>query len=179
MKLKIRYEDRLQSIELNEDDVKSLWISLSLEGADMSSKEKEHLLQDTWDVEFNRGDYNNWHKHNRHSSQPHYTETDADPEAGGTWCEPLMEDTVDNRIFFKDELEREREWDYEIWREAILKAMKPSQASLIIAIALDGMTVEEYAALIGDKPNNVSHRYRRAVKKFREIFPKEFFKNKL
>ena len=35
---------------------------------------------------------------------------------------------------------------------------------MLIAIILDGKTVAEYADLIGDTPNNVSHRYRRAIK---------------
>ena len=32
------------------------------------------------------------------------------------------------------------------------------------------MTVEEYAESIGDNANNVSHRYRRALKKLEKIF---------
>lgn len=41
---------------------------------------------------------------------------------------------------------------------------------MLIAIILDGMTVAEYADLIGDTPNNVSHRYRRAINNLKKVF---------
>ena len=46
---------------------------------------------------------------------------------------------------------------------------------LVIAIALDGYTVGEYAAEIGDDANNVSHRYRRAINKLKKSFKKRPF----
>jgi DNA-directed RNA polymerase specialized sigma24 family protein len=46
---------------------------------------------------------------------------------------------------------------------------------MVIAIALDGYTVGEYAELIGDDSNNVSHRYRRAIKKLKKVFSKASF----
>ena len=41
---------------------------------------------------------------------------------------------------------------------------------MVVAIALDGQTVAEYAASIGDEANNVSHRYRRAIKTLKKVF---------
>ena len=46
---------------------------------------------------------------------------------------------------------------------------------MVIAIALDGYTVGEYAAEIGDDANNVSHRYRRAINKLKEFLSKTSF----
>ena len=46
---------------------------------------------------------------------------------------------------------------------------------MVIAIALDGYTIGEYAAEIGDDANNVSHRYRRAINKFKKVFSKTSF----
>ena len=46
----------------------------------------------------------------------------------------------------------------------------PDTAEMIIAIVLDGMTVGEYAESIGDDANNVSHRYRRAIKNLKKLF---------
>lgn len=40
---------------------------------------------------------------------------------------------------------------------------------------LDGMTASEYAQSIGDEPNNVSHRYRRAINKLKKSFEKTSF----
>lgn len=46
MRLSIRYENKLQTIELNEKETKEMWISLSLEGDELSKKDKERLIQD-------------------------------------------------------------------------------------------------------------------------------------
>ena len=60
--------------------------------------------------------------------------------------------------------------EYETCCDKIRQILKPGAAELVIAIALDGMKAAEYAELIGDKPNNVSHRYRAAIKKLKENF---------
>ena len=61
-------------------------------------------------------------------------------------------------------------FEYEERCKKIRAAVKPAQAEMLISIALDGMTVADYAELIGDKPNNVSHRYRAALKKLEKSF---------
>lgn len=57
MKLRIRYENEIQTIELNEKDTETLWVSLSLEGEGISKKEKEELIQEAWEEEYNRPSY--------------------------------------------------------------------------------------------------------------------------
>lgn len=84
--------------------------------------------------------------------------------------EPLMKEVRDPSIFLKDEIERNNKMDYAMYCEKIRAAVKPAQAEMLIAIILDGMTVEEYAESISDNANNVSHRYRRALKKLEKIF---------
>jgi hypothetical protein len=41
MRLSIRYENKLQTIELNEKETEEMWISLSLEGDELPKKDKE------------------------------------------------------------------------------------------------------------------------------------------
>lgn len=41
---------------------------------------------------------------------------------------------------------------------------------MVIAICIDGKSVDEYAALIGEKPNTVSKRFVRAKKKIKNYF---------
>ena len=41
MKLKIRYENEVQTLELNAEDTEQLWVSLSLEGEGLSQAERE------------------------------------------------------------------------------------------------------------------------------------------
>ncbi len=50
--------------------------------------------------------------------------------------------------------------------------MKADYAEMLIAIHLDGCSVNDYAARIGNSANNVSHRLKRAEKKLKEILEK-------
>lgn len=174
MKIRVIYENRFQYLELDTTAADQLWVSLSLgSSAGLSDEEKRKQLQSAFDAQFNRPDYNNWHKLNRHRGKSKAKSEDGVDERDSS--EPLMGEVVDDRIFRKDELAREREWDDEELRAKIRAALKPDYAEMIIAIHLDGMSCIEYAASIGQKPNTVNHRLQRAEKKLREIFEKRPF----
>lgn len=175
MKLRIRYENELQVLDLNEEDTEKLWVSLSLEGEGLSQEEREKLIQKTWEERFNKPDYNNWHKETRHIGFSKAMPGKDDDEEDLDSSEPLMSEVADDRIFRKDELERKEREDYEDWCDRIRAAMKPDYAEMIIAIHLDGMEPCEYAESIGEKPNTLNHRLQRAEKKFKEIFPRTSF----
>ena len=164
MKLKIRYENAYQVIELTEEDTDKLWVSLSLEGEELSQDEKEQRIQEAWEKRFNRPDYNCWHRHTRH--------TDPTPKArrqNGTrgYIAPDEDDDFDvmGQLAVSDfRSEQEIRDDEALLREHIRSVLKPDYAEMIIAIHLDGMTSGEYAALIGEKPNTLNHRLQRAEK---------------
>ena len=65
--------------------------------------------------------------------------------------------------------------EYEECCETLRSLLKPAVADMVIAIALDGYTVGEYAAEIGEDANTVSHRYRRAINKLKKVFSKTSF----
>jgi len=136
-------------------------------------EEKQKQLQSAFDAQFNRPDYNNWHQLNRHRGESKVKSEDGEDERDAS--EPLMSEVADDRVFRKDEIERERSWEDEELRARIRAALKPDYAEMIIAIHLDGMSCIEYAASIGQKPNTVNHRLQRAEKKYREIFGKRPF----
>ena len=69
MKLKIRYENEYQTITLDAETTEELWVSLSLEGEGLSQEEREKLVQEEWEKQFNRPDYNCWHKFWRHHGE--------------------------------------------------------------------------------------------------------------
>lgn len=168
MKLKIRYENEIQTIELDAKATEEMWVSLSLEGEGLSQKEREELIQKEWNEQFNKKDYNNWHKFNRHRG---YSKATPDEETDEVDCsEPLMSEVRDPRIFCRQELEKDKQYDYEACCDRIRAAVKSAQADMLIAIILDGKTVAEYAELIADTPNNVSHRYRRAINNLKKVF---------
>ena len=54
MELKIRYENEMQTIELDSAATDQLWVSLSLEGEGLSQEEREKRIQEEWDKQYNR-----------------------------------------------------------------------------------------------------------------------------
>lgn len=174
MKLKIRYESEYQTIELDTQATNEMWVSLSLgDDEDINQEEKEKLIQDAWDTQFNKPEYNNWHKFDRHRG---FSKTKFEDETDElNTYEPLMCEVKDPMIFCKDENDRENQWDYDAVCQKVRELLNPSQADIFIAIALDGYTVGEYAAEIGEDANNVSHRYRRAINKLKKVFSKTSF----
>ena len=170
MKLKIRYDNAYQTLELDAKETEQLWISLDLDGEGLTQQEREELIQKTWEERFNRPEYNNWHKHSRHrgesKAKPGKDETEDDVDTS----EPLMSEVADDRIFRQDELSREEQESYEAicsWIREIL-AKKPNWAEAFIAVRMDGMTVNEYAAATGQNAYNVSKYLTRAEKILKE-----------
>ena len=98
MRLKIRYEQEFQTIELDAEATEELWVSLSLEGEGLTQEEKETLIQDTWEERFNRPDYNSWHKFDRHRGRSKAQPGKDDAEDEVDTNEPLMEEVADDRI---------------------------------------------------------------------------------
>ena len=73
-----------------------------------------------------------------------------------------------------DEEEREKSEDYEAWCQVIRNALKPEDAEFIIKIALDEVTLEEYAKQHDLKRDTVYKRYQRARKKLKNYMLKHW-----
>lgn len=174
MKLKIRYENGYQTVNLSPEDTEQLWVSLSLEGDSFTQEQREEMIQDAWEKKFNRPDYNCWHTHDRHTGNSlarHHANDAVDADA-----EPLVKEVRDKHVYesrepvFSDPKEQ-----YKDCCACIRAHMKPSYAEVVIAIHLEGMSLADYGAITGESANTVSHRLQRAEKKFREIFSKSSF----
>ena len=164
MKLKIRFDKYFQSIELSEKEADEMWISLSIEEECDSQEEKERLIQEKFDEEFNKPELNNWRKHNRRTSMP---EKPFRKDEQG-------EDLTDHMDYIPDytDLEnQDREESYELYCELLRKNLSPKQAEAFIAVYLDGISATEYADSIGVDKSAVSHRIASAKKKLKKIFP--------
>ena len=174
MQLKIRYENRYQSFNLDTEDTEKLWVSLSLEGDDFTQEQKEKLLQKEWEERFNRSEYNSWHKFDRHhgESKVRLSKDDAEEEVDAS--EPLMKDVADDRIFRRDEIEHDKRESYEDvcqWVRTVL-IKKPKWAEAFIAVRMDGVSVNNYAASIGVSDASVISKWlARATKKLRGNYP--------
>lgn len=107
MKLKIRYDEAYQVLDLDEQATEQLWVSLDLDGGEaLSQEEREKRIQEAFDAKYNRPEYNSWRKLNRHrgesKAKPGKDETEDDVDTS----EPLMSEVADDRIFRQDELSR-------------------------------------------------------------------------
>lgn len=171
MKIKMRYENAYQTIEVETQELEE-WLNISI-SVDESKEAYEKRLQQEIEVQFNRPDYNNWHQHNRHSGN---SKAEPNEETGELdTSEPLMEEVINPPIFYKDTIEHENRWGHESVCRALHEVLKPKAVEMVMAIIFEGHSVESYAKKIGDKPNNVSHRYRRAINKLKEYFRETSF----
>lgn len=160
MKLKIRYENKYQTVEVNSDE---MWFSLSLESDEnLTQEEKETMIQEAFEEQFNRPEYNNWHKFNRHRGNLKKLFRKDDEE---NYESEGIDTVADN----SQEEMRNRQYEYEALCQKIRAVLKPEFAEVIIAVCLDDMTPEKYAAYMGEKRDTVYKRLQRAKKKLQEI----------
>ena len=120
MKLKIRYENEFQTIELDAKATDEMWVSLSLDCDDnMTQEEKEQAIQNAWDKQYNRPDYNNWHKFNRHRG---FTRKKLDEKINAVdEFEPLIEEVRDPSVYYEQEIDRSNQWEYEALCQKFVK----------------------------------------------------------
>ena len=160
MKLKVVYENKAQYLEINDEEMTQLTVSLGINVSGAMQEEKEQMVQEAFDVEFNRPDYNSWHKLHRHWGNP---ETKGDSD----------EKDYNNGLGINDGYEQfaeeEKRWEEEEVREKVRTMLPPLQADAVIAVYLDGVSVTEYAAAQGVTKSSISQRLATAKKKLKNI----------
>lgn len=173
MKLEVRYDNTVQTIDLDAAATEALWVSLSLDGEGLSQSEREKMIQDEWNEQYNKPDYNNWHKFWRHhgdsKAQPGKDDTEDDVDTS----EPMMKEVTDDRVFRQDEIKREEKESYEDICQWVRKVLikKPHWAEAFISVRLDEMSVNDYAASIGVSDASVVSKWlARAEKKLQEKY---------
>ena len=174
MKLRIRYDETVQTLDLDEKSTEQLWVSLSLEGKELSDSEKEQKIQEAFDIQYNRPEYNNWHKFDRHRGNSKTQSATDNGEEDTDTSEPLMSEVADDRIFRKDEIDRDERESYEAICGYVRKvlAKKPEWTDAFIAVRMDEETIREYAARIGADENNITQKLKRAEKKLAAAYKK-------
>lgn len=172
MKLRIRYDETIQTLDLDENATEQLWVSLYLEGEELSDSEKKKMIQEAFDVNYNRPEYNSWHKFDRHRGNSKAQSENDDGEKDADTSEPLMNEVADDRIFRKDELDLNERESYEAicdWVHKVL-ARKPEWADAFIAVRMDGEPIREYAARIRADENNIIQKLKRAEKRLADAY---------
>ena len=190
MELKIRYENGYQTINLNTEDTKKMWVSLSLEGEGLSQEEKESRIQEAFEEQFNRPEYNNWHKETRHiDPTPKRKRMDG---RRGYICGENDDDSFDIMDYLAvtypkcgvyDE-EDETAKMYESVLELIQEKVKPDFVDTFIAITskrttpkqiaskmvnAESLTDEDYEKLVTSEANKISKKYNRALEKIKKF----------
>lgn len=161
MKIKMRYDNTYQTIEV---DAEEMWVSLSLEGGEsLTQEEKEELIRNEVEERYNKPEYNNWHKMDRHRGEPKRSFRKDDEEADNS-------DGIDLFPDYSDEEQRERKEDYDAVCQKLRMLLKSEYAEVLIAIVLDGKTPEEYADEIGVHRDAIYKRLQRAKKKCAKVF---------
>ena len=173
MKIRIRYENEMRPIELDVEEVKGKWLSIDLED-DLPEDELQRRVQEAVDRQYNRPEYNVWHRETRHidatpkrkrmDGRKGYIQSDPDDSAF---------DIMDYLLTTSDEETHDRNFEYQevcAWIRKVL-TKKPKWAEAFIAVRLDGMSVNDYAASIGVKDASVVSKWlARAAKKLKEKY---------
>lgn len=180
MKVVIRYETERVTFNLSDEETKQLGGCVNIDLESVPEDERQSKLQEACDKQFNRPDYNNWHKFWRHQGDSKAQSDDEGEELESS--EPLMSEVADNRIFRRDEIERNRKDSYDAVRQWICKILKPEVAEAFIATKIDRVTIRDYVTKrakpgedIAKLENNLSKKLTRAAEKLVVAYPERDF----
>lgn len=163
MKLRLRYEDSFQEIEIELGEMEG-WLNISV-GADESIDNREKRVQETVDVLLNRPDYNNWHKMARHRGVPSKPYRKDDQDTDDTDGMECMED-----INYTRQIEERESYDAVCDDVRTALPNKPKWAEAVISVYINGENIRDYARRIGENENNISQKLKRAKKKLKNFF---------
>ncbi len=111
--------------------------------------------------EVNRELENSHRRTVRHYGEPKVPYHKDDEEEPNPW---------DNIPDYSEERKRQNREDYEEMCQTLHKLLKPEYAEIIIAVVLNEIPMEEFAAMHGLTYDNAAKRLQRAKKKFLEKF---------
>lgn len=153
MLLKIRYDQEFQFINSNSEEKKQLMLSLSLDDCkELSEEECDKYTQTEFDNQFNKPEYNSWHKFYRHRG---YSKSQLDDYNNSHDTidinVPFMDEVMDDRVFYKGEIEITERMECEYICNWILKVLskKPKWADAFISVRMYNIPIKKYASNIG------------------------------
>lgn len=167
MKIKIQFENKVTYLEVPDEDC-TVMIDADYQDRLLTAEDKDTVvrrpIQEIMDERFNRPDYNNWRKFDRHRGEPKkkFRKDDENEDALD-----IMDTFGENT----DEDDRNRLLEYSDICDRLRSSLKPKQAELLIAIYLDDIKVSEYAKLKGVTVSAISHQLETAKKNLKKIFP--------
>lgn len=167
-----------------------MWVSLSLEGEELSQEEKENRIQEAFEEQYNKTEYNIWHRETRHID-PTPKRRKMNGKAGYITGEEgddsfnIMDYlAVTYPEYGEDDEENETAKKYESVLEVIRAKVKPDFVDAFIAIAskrttpkqiasrmvnAEGLTDADYEKLVTSEANKISKKYNRTLEKIRKF----------
>ena len=110
MKIKIRYENEYQTLEVENMELEK-WLNISV-SEEESQEDYEKRIQDVIEERFNRPDYNSWHKHDRHTGNAYMKSKDGTVEVNTE--EAIMFRAADKSAFSSSIDGVHNQFEYEV-----------------------------------------------------------------
>lgn len=153
MNINIRYENCFNTYQISDSEALEWAKHMNIKNfRKMSKNMRMSKLQEMVDSEFNRPEYNNMHKFNRHKCDTHdsdysYDHMDSLPDdsANGYLCRRIKEDSIVKYL------------------KSCFKK-KPHYADLLIAHFINDISIDEYARLCRRDRTTISRRCQKALK---------------
>ena len=126
MKIKIRYENEYQTLEVENVELER-WLNIYI-SEDESHEDYEKRIQDVIEERFNRPDYNSWHKHERHTGNAYMKSKDGTVEVNTE--EAIMYRAADKSAFNSSIDGVHNQLEYEECCETLRSLLKPTVADM-------------------------------------------------
>ena len=175
VKIKYKVEDKTMEFDLTVDDVKG-WVNISIDDEDDENVIQEKV-QEIVDDDYNKPEYNIWHRETRHIGFVKSVDNDGDEDIDSD--ESMYYAAKDKTPFIKDDFDRKEQEMREQFISMLRQFLDDDSIKMFIMLKLDGYSNIEYAEMTNDTPNNVSHKLRRIIKKIREKYDIASFLNEL
>ena len=160
----MQYDNARQGIEVDVEDAGKC-VNISIEENETQEQFKKRI-QVEFNNQFNKPEYNIFHRETRHVVQ--FSDLTGG-NLSATNIDEMLYSTVADKEAFGLSAKATYQEKYDAACKRINSLLKPDAAKMIIAIILDGVSVEDYARSIDDKPNNVSKRFCRAKQKLKKL----------
>lgn len=161
MEIIFRNEYALVNYDLTIEETEC-FVNLSFDDYE-SEEDFRKAAQEVIDIKFNRPEYNETRKLGRHRTDT--VSYDVDGEKVINADEALYQKAINKAEFTKFENEKRRQARIDEAIEIAKAILKEKEYKLFMAITYEGYSEQEYAEMTGDSANNVSHKYRRILRK--------------
>jgi len=187
MKIKVLYEENIingkanyTDIEIPDGDYITILEKEYQQRLEAASDEDKHkvkrcgTMQEMFDI-LNKKTYNSWRNYRIHTSGTATPKRADGKKSSAKLCDTNHDVNEQNTIecfgynSAFDEIERKNEYEHMCgW---LRKKLKPEQAELLIAVYLNDVPKQDYAAKLGISPSAVSHRLKTAKKILKKFLP--------